>query len=330
MEQLKDDLDIIINGTGTSWAPFKAIFASVHAKLEYPDWDTRLHQVQIGGKYSLRTIDSRDVAPLMYKLGLYDTVTTYSLTRSFEKAEPFDENYSGKIKPANCKTSFLNIQKIINTNVSPKMLTDTRDYMLQWLKTRKDENDRLKQTLVTTTKSVNFLDVSAVCEYISKLGTGSSVVPSIMVHAALTVSKPDITIKSLKEHTASDKHTKAYGDVEGFIDSRPVIAVEVKHKIKIDETIIRTFDEKTHEVPLKFIVTTAATPQTVTPSNIWIYSLNDFVLNMIQHKIVDEKDICAVFIQKFREGVVKYPNISIELKNTINDHLTAILASPSP
>jgi hypothetical protein len=329
-EDVKSDVDIIIDGTRKAWAPFKATVASLVAKLKYPEWDTRIHQVQIGGKYSLRSIDASVVAPFLHSRGLYDTATPFALTRSFEKSEPFDANYSGKIQPAACKPAFIKIQKIINTSADVQLLHDILVYMFLWLKSRKNESSRLKNTVIETQKSLNFRDVWSMCEYVSSLGMGSSVVPVIMVHSVLTVALPDASVKPLKEHTAPDNHSKARGDVEGFIDSRPVIAVEVKHQIKVDDTIIRTFAEKTEGVPSKFIVTTACTSLSITDSNIWIYSLNHFVPTILQNAVIRENDVCTTFVKKFREAVLNYSNLSLELKETINNYITALFVETSP
>jgi hypothetical protein len=82
---LKDELDIITSNISKSWAPLKATIVSLVAKIQNPDWDTRNHQTQIGGKYSLRSIDKCYVSDYLYKNSLYDTSTEFALTRSFEK-----------------------------------------------------------------------------------------------------------------------------------------------------------------------------------------------------------------------------------------------------
>ena len=97
VSEYKNDLYTITKSKIKVWAPMKATIVSCVAKLIYPNWDTRYHQVQIGGKYSLRTIDRKYVASFLFKKGLYPTATEYALTRSFEKAEPFTKNYTGKI-----------------------------------------------------------------------------------------------------------------------------------------------------------------------------------------------------------------------------------------
>jgi len=329
---LKEELDKIIKGTSKSWAPFKATFASVIAKLKYPDWDTRKHQTQIGGKFSLRSIDRCHVSNTLFKLGLYNTGTEFALTRSFEKSEPFNKEYSGKISPVECKSAFLNIVEIINTVSTVNLLNDILIYMVLWLKQQKQKETHLKETKIVSAKYINFLDISNLCEKVNNLGAGSSVIPVIMIHSLLTIISPFlfplIKIKSLKEHTAADNHSKSFGDIEGINkDSLPILAIEVKHKIVINEDIVLSFNKKIEgiDIPLKFIITTANMSKKVTENNVSIDTLSNFILNYIQQTIFHEKDICKLFIENFRKDILNYTNLSTEIKEIINEITTKIL-----
>jgi hypothetical protein len=334
---IKDELDILIKNITKSWAPLKATIVSVIAKLIYPDWDTRNHQTQIGGKFSLRTIDRRNVSNYLFTLGLYDTVTEFALTRSFEKAEPFNKSYTGNISPEVCKTAFLNIVEIINTSATTELLNDILIYLVQFLKERNEKNKALKNIIVETSKEVDLLDVSNVLEEINTIGSGASVVPAIVVHTLLTVIQPYlwscVTFKHLKEHTAPDTNSKSYGDVEGFNEmSHPVIVIEVKHKIGITESIVSTFDKKTNEIniPLKYIITTAKTQKHFVKNNICIDSLTSFTTSYLQQTMLFDTAICSKFIEKLRTDIVSYTNISLPVKESIHQILTALLVSPSP
>jgi len=199
---IKNELDIITKNISKSWAPFKATIVSVIAKLVNPDWDTRNHQTQIGGKYSLRTIDKCYVSNYLYKNGLYDTSTEFALTRSFEKAEPFNKNYSGMISPKECKISFLNIVEVIQ-KIDIQLLNDIIVYMLSFLKNRKEITTTLKNSIVMSSKEdMNVQDVSKLLDEINKLGSGASVIPVIIAHTLLSVIQPHlwagISMKPLK------------------------------------------------------------------------------------------------------------------------------------
>jgi len=333
---IKDELDVISQNISKSWAPFKATIVSVIAKIMYPDWDTRNHQTQLGGKYSLRTIDKCYVCDYLYKKGLYDTSTEFALTRSFEKAEPFNKTYSGMISPKACKISFLNIVEVINTKIDIHLLNDIIVYLLSFLKKRKDTTTALKNSIVVSSKDMDIFDVSNILYEINKLGSGSSVVPVIIIHTLLSVIQPylwvGISMKPLKEHTAPDNHSKSYGDIESFdINLKPKIAIEVKHKIPIDDTIVAIFDEKTkyEDIPLKFIITTAKTERKIVQNNIYIDTLHGFVISYLHQTLFHEKTICLIFIQELRTRIVSYKNMSVSIKESINEILTSLLVSPS-
>jgi hypothetical protein len=329
---IKNELDIITKGIANSWAPLKATIVSVVAKIKYPEWDTRKHQFQLGGLYSLRTIDKRYVCNYLYKNDLYDTATEFALTRSFEKAEIYNKSYSGKISPKECKTAFLNIVELINTETNKLLLNNILAYLLLFLKNRKEKITNLKNSIVIPTKDVDLLDISNVCEFINKLNTGSSVVPVIAAHTLLSVIQPyllsNISIKPLKEHTASDNHSKSYGDIEGFNhDSKPKIAIEVKHKIAIDASIVMIFDKKTikENIPLKFIITTENIIRKIDINNICIDTLKNFITSYIQQALFHEKTICLIFIKELRNRIIAYTNLGIDIKENINQYITKLL-----
>jgi hypothetical protein len=336
---IKDDLDVISNNISKSWAPFKATVASVIAKMVNPEWDTRNHQTQINGKHSLRTIDRCYVSNYLYKNGLYDTSTEFALTRSFEKAEPFDKKYSGMIKPKECKTSFLNIVEIINTNPDEDLLNDILVYLMTFLKQRRETTTTLKNSIVVSSSSSNVINlhhVSKALDEINKLGSGSSVIPEIITHTLLSVIQPHlwagISMKPLKEHTAPDNHSKSYGDVEGLdANFKPKIVAEVKHKISINDTIVAIFDKKTkdEDIPLKLIITTASTENRVVQNNICIFTLNAFVITHLQQTLFHERTICLIFMKELRMRIVSYQNMSVSIKESINEILTSLLVSPS-
>ena len=171
----------------------------------------------------------------------------------------------------------------------------------------------------------------------NNIGSGSSVVPVIVVHTLLNIVQPylwkEITIKALKEHTSSDTHSKSYGDVEGIDNnSNTIIAIEVKHKIVINESIIMIFDKKTCEeyIPLKYIITTANVTRKVVKNNICVDTLTSFVVSYLQQVLIYEKNICLIFVKELRNRIVSYKNIGTSVKEAINEYITQLLVSPSP
>jgi hypothetical protein len=334
-KNLKDDLDTLATGIDTAWAPLKATVASIVAKRVHPDWDTRKHQTSMGGKFSLRTVDNRHIANKLCMKGLYDTATAYALTRSFEKAEPFYKSYSGQIKPVSCKHAFLNVIETVNTTASTELLTAMLVYLMTLLKGRKDKHTALKDSILTTSKRLNLNNISDALDKINELsGRGLSVVPVIVVHALLTVIRPhmwpSMTVKPLKQHTAPDGHTDSYGDVEGVntSDEKPVLVIEVKHRIKVDDTIIHTFNTKTatSEIPLKYILTTACTPKYYAQNNICVQTVSDFITTCLQNTLYHDPSICTAFFNKLQECVADHTNLSPDNKEAVNSILKSLLA----
>lgn len=340
---LKTDLDAIIHGVFKSWAPLKATVASVVAKISTPDWDTRYHQVQIGGTYSLRQIDKSFVSAFLYKHGLYDTSTEFALTRSFEKAEPFTKSYSGKIRPQECKAAFLNIVETINTSPysdNETLLRSILAYLIKWLKNRQQEIERLRltKTSVTKTRNISLSDISTLCDALTSLPSGSSVVPVIMVRSLLCVISPlmwpSITVKPLKSHTASDKHSQAQGDIEAYDQaSNQVIVIEIKHKLLISDIIIKSFDDKTQnlDIPMKCILTTADIPHSVTETNISVDTVKRFVLSYLQQALMFDRTakVMADFVEQYKRDIVEHTNLKLEIKKCVLQKIEECLVSPA-
>ena len=330
----KEELAKLTKGSETSWAPLKATVASIVAKLVHPEWDTRKHQKQIGGNHSLRTIDAKHVSSALSKQHFYPTATEFALTRSFEKAEPFDRFYSGKITPDYCKTAFLNVVEIINTSATTDLLKAMLEYVILFLKERKDKHTALNNSVIESSKQVSLSDVSDKLEQIRKLtGHGMSVLPVLAVHTVLTIVQPflwpSMRVKSLKEHTASDAHTDSYGDVEGFtLSEKPVLAIEIKDKIKIDDTIIASFNKKTtaSNIPLKYILTTAITQKYHAPNNISVQTVSDFITTYLQNALYHDSSICTVFVVELQKCVSAHTNLSLTNKEAVVSILKSLLA----
>jgi hypothetical protein len=328
----KDELNTLTTNSETSWAPLKATLASIVAKLVHPEWDTRKHQVAIGGKYSLRSVDAKYVSSTLFQKGLYDTATEFALTRSFEKAEPFVMSYSGNIKPNSCKVAFLNMVDIINTTATPDLLKAMLVYVILFLNERKNKHTALKTSVLESSKGLSLSDVSDALGRINTLsGRGMSVVPVIAVHTLLTIIQPhlwpDMIVKPLKEHTAPDGHTDSCGDVEGYTPSeKPVLAIEIKDKLKIGDTIIGSFNKKTEafNIPLKYILTTAVTTKYHTPNNISVQTVSDFITTHLQNTLYYDPSICNVFVVELQKCVSAHTNLSLTNKEAVVSILKSV------
>jgi hypothetical protein len=138
-----------------------------------------------------------------------------------------------------------------------------------------------------------------------------------------------MTVKPLKEHTAPDGHTASYGDVEGFNPSNiPVMAIEVKHKIKVDDIIITTFNKKTatSDIRLKYILTTATIPKYNAQNNVAVQTVTDFITTYLQLTMYHTASICTAFINELQKCVLSHTNLSLSNKEAIHTILKSLLA----
>ena len=330
---VKENLDVIINNIGKSMAPFKATVVSLVAKMKHPEWDTRKHQIQIGGKFSLRTIDKCYVAAYLFKKGYYDTPTEFALTRSFEKSEPYTKSYTGNISPKEAGRAFLNIAEVINTTECVPLIKTMLAYLMMFLRERTAKNTALKtSSTLETSKKLSLEDISKLLDSFNTLGSGISVLPVIVVHTVLSVVQqylfPAVAFPELKEHTASDMKSRSYGDVEGFNNNTPLIVIEVKHNIVINETIVMNFDKKTNDasIPLKYILTTSKTSRHFVKNNICIDTVSGFTISYLQQSLLHDANICSIFMKELRINIMSYHNLPVDKKENINNIIISLLA----
>lgn len=323
----------LIDTLRKSRATESVAIASLVAKIQNPDWDTRRHEVQIDGKRSLRNLSGK-VNKELYRIDLLKKPTDYAcLSPAFKGVKaPFDENFKGSINPKQSLPALLNVLKVINTTASPDLLHDMLIYMVSQLKREKEANDSLKNSVIACSKDVSISDMLVTLDKLHSLGSGSSVIPAIVVHTLLSVVQPylwhEVSIKPLKEHTAPDRHGEP-GDIEGLLrNSEYAIACEIKHNQNITDTFIKEFHSKVagKNIPLKYILTTAKATLTYTKDSICIDTVNGFVSTYLYHTLLYEKNICSIFLQKLRTQIVEYRNIDITIKENANNILTSLLA----
>jgi len=330
---IKDELDKVNKARSTQ----SVLLASLVAKIIQPTWDTRFHEVKNGGLCSLRTISGK-INAILYSQKLLPASTDYAcLTPAFKGIDaPFDKNFKGSIKPTSSLPALLNILEVVNTTEIPALLNDMLLYILSVLNANKKKNEAEKPTPVVSSIGFSLNDVSNVLDKLYALGAGSSKLPVIAVFTLLKVIQPyqwqSFSICPLKEHTEADKG-RSHGDVEAYgPDSKPKIAIEVKHLISIDETISLIFDRKTEgkNIPLKFLLTTAKTTHRFTPNNICIDTVNGFITRYLQMTLVYEKNICSMFLQELQNQIVHHNNLNLNIKQLANEILTSHLVQPSP
>ncbi len=327
--QIKTYLDTIIRATGSkSWAPFKATLASALAKIQDPNWDTRLHKKNLGGIRSLRGFDNRFVCgPLFSRYEYYPSATTFALTRTFEQNEPFTLNYSANIKPPEAKKAFLNVVHIINVDKYNRfLLRSIVLYLLNYLKDFKNKKFFLNKSFKSTECSLENTFKLLKNLFDNLPSAGSSSIPEIGVHTVCETVLPYLwptitTIKPLKIHTSPDNHSHSYGDIEGFSSKgKLLLVIEVKHKIDVDGIIISIFNKKLkgENVPLQYILTTRKTNRRY-EKNISILSVINFIMEQLQSANLQTKDICSKFENVFFRKIMDDRRLSLIVQNKVDE-----------
>lgn len=314
-------------------APMKVTIAAVFGHLAYPEWDTRKHQVGIGGLKSLRTLDHTFVANKLHELGLYRTPTEGILTRSFELKHPFTMSYPGEINPAKSKLAFLRLTNRVNEDTNRNVAETILRYFLRRLQESKVKVDSLVGERLETDKKVSIKTLNDILDEMFNLGAGMSATPAIVTHTAFSVIQPhiwkDIGMSPLKRHTASDSTSQAIGDVEAYRNEVPFLSVEIKHKLKIEDSMVRIFSQKTKDVPLRFMLTTSAIHTKYTDDNILIGNVTDVLLQYLHSVIIHEPDIAKTFVTRLREALIGSPDVSATNKTKISELFTKHFAVPS-
>jgi hypothetical protein len=325
---IKNDLDVICSKYKTAKAPLKAVVASAIAKLVHPDWDTRKHQLQIGGKKSLRSIDKAYISSYLFKKGLYSTSTEYALTRSFELSEPYTKTYTGKICGGGPeKESFLNIVHEINENYSENLCSMIIRFILNFLTKNYEVNSVLSKKVLPN-HTISIVTLSNIIIELTNAGIGMSVIPVIIVHVTCNFMQQYIwkncLISPLKEHTAADSSSDCVADIEGYSEDKLFLAIEVKNHIKIDDTIINIFDKKTSPFNMNFryIVTTDIIHTYHVKEDIVICDISSFVCQYIHQLRFYNLNIVSEFISKIRQSILDYKNLDIEYKQKLESIFT--------
>ena len=125
-----------------------------------------------------------------------------------------------------------------------------------------DERKLRESTFVPVSCTIYLVDVSQKLNHMFTLDGTVSRIPELVVHSCLEVSRPHLyptaIVLALNHHTAADAKTGSIGDITvTSAEGVPILAVEVKHHMKITEAVVNTFTQKcTDSNMLRYIVTT--------------------------------------------------------------------------
>ncbi len=124
------NLDEILQRSESSKGVLTVVLTSLVYKSLFPEQDIRNHQTSIPEGYSGRTFDTKYITPFLKEAKFPAMAESGWLTRSLEQKVPYDQNYSGAIRPDMLKIAFLETIDFIQQGES---LDECLSYLLQGL-----------------------------------------------------------------------------------------------------------------------------------------------------------------------------------------------------
>jgi len=242
-----ENLSIVLSRSESSKGVFTVFLTSLVYKILNSNQDIRNHQTSIENGYSGRTFDTKYVTPFLKEKKFPAMAESGWLTRSLEQKVPYNKDYSGAIRPANLKDSFLEIIELIETG---EYLDEILLFIFQGciIKRNKQEIDLAKPVNLPISTIINLLEKHFNSSYVAD---GASRLPVLALYASylclMTEAKrfEGKKLLDIESHTSADSRSGRIGDID-IIDERERAyeAVEVKHGIPISEQLILDAFEK--------------------------------------------------------------------------------------
>ena len=259
--QYEQDCQTIIDRQDRNRAVLTVLITLLLKKTLDPAQDIRLHQAQMEGGFSGRSLDTSDVTPFMKDMSFPAMSESGWLTRSLEQSVPYNLDYPGSIRPVRVKDAFLNlVDAVQNHNLPPQ---DTLIRIFVGLIEFRDRNANL-----SLSRPVNL----SVSEAVAKINQhhsaqlqGAARLPVLAIHAILTILTKELDryegcrVLPLEHHTAADSRTNLIGDIH-IMDSEGVLfeGYEIKHNIPITSAMIQDSYQKFRATSVRrfYILTT--------------------------------------------------------------------------
>ncbi len=249
-QNILDNIETIANKCFNQKGVFTVFVTLSIYKIKHTKQDIRIHQTQIEGGFSGRSIDTQYITPTLKEIGLPSMSESGWLTRSLEQPFPYTLNYNGKISDKKVKKAFLElINEIQVNNINPKfILVELFKQIIRIQEENKIEIKPLKNPdKLTISKVINLLNEQFTFNYKT---FGGSKLPVLAFYAIYKIIINEISrydnciLKPLGSHTASDRTSKSAGDIEIFNKNELFEAIEIKLDKEIDTNILRIAREK--------------------------------------------------------------------------------------
>ncbi|MED4699549.1 DNA (cytosine-5-)-methyltransferase [Lysinibacillus capsici] len=228
---------------------YSVLVTSLAHKILNPHQDIRLHQSNMEGGYSGRTVDTKYVTPFLKSVGFPAMKESGWLTRSLEQNSPYDKDFPGKITPVILKEFFLEILDKVET-----FSEDPLAYLQALFILSLQEQGTREVTIINPIEKESNIPIRTIMSYLiehfntnnySKVA-GASRLPVIALYSVYQCMIDELkrfngkSLRPLGSHNSADMRSGAVGDIEIEDTATGEIyeAVEVKHGIFIDSIMI--------------------------------------------------------------------------------------------
>ena len=252
-EDLRKHIQTVADASESSKGVFTVLITLLIYKIHHPGQDIRYHQHSLKGGFSGRSIDTQYITPTLKSLSLPHAQESGWLTRSLEQPHPYDKNYPGKIQNTELKSSFLHIIDLVqNENQKPDIIIG---YLLSRI--------RVDSPKIKTINNPDILidDILSILKkhFNKKYDThGGSKLPVLALYTIYEILISELekykglNLAPLRSHTASDKSSKAYGDIEIRDQNNHTIeALDIKLNRDIKDTMIKDLRNKIYKSKIR-------------------------------------------------------------------------------
>ncbi len=249
--RLKSAIENLSAKSETSTTAFTNIVTAISIKAARPEIDVRYHQVQIQNQtnrpagFNFRGVSEKNIYPWLSKNEFNGAKSGWQ-TRTFERPKPYFLSYDENI--GTIKTSFLEIYDELESGDCDPFEA------LRFLIYKQIQMRAKKGIIIAEPKTRDIATiVRMLTEHFSQTykNKGASRLPVLAFHAIYTVLVREMqrfhgmSIRPLESHSAADAQTGAIGDIEiARSDGSIFEALEIKHNIPIDSTIIEHVKRK--------------------------------------------------------------------------------------
>ena len=246
----KEFIKTIGEKINTQKGVFTVLVTLLTHKIIDPNQDVRIHQKNLEGGFSGRTIDTKFITPTLKEIGLPSMAESGWLSRSLEQPYPYNLDYNGKISDKVVKEAFLNVLDYVEKkpNIAKNVL---RLLLFEGIQSKNDAIVAIipltNPEKLTIDKIIKSLDEHFKTNYNTHGGSKLPVLAFYAIYLSLineTGRYKNCSLAKMGSHTASDRTSKSAGDIEIFKNKILFEAIEIKLDKAIDATIVRIAIEK--------------------------------------------------------------------------------------